>query len=84
MAETRRDICPSCGKRAMPPLRPCSQATARACQNCRFVEEFAVGKDTAGRTHGGEIRFGSERKMKWIYFWILAGVLAWFGRDGIR
>jgi len=34
------DICPKCGKQAMPQRGPNSKATARRCQECGHVEEL--------------------------------------------
>lgn len=37
--------CPRCHKQQMPKIREGEKATARQCQECRYVEEF----DTEGR-----------------------------------
>ena len=34
------DVCPSCGKPQLPPLKVGSIARARACQNCGHVQEL--------------------------------------------
>lgn len=37
------DECPKCGQDQMPRIHVDSQATARACQNCGFVQELYQG-----------------------------------------
>ena len=34
------DVCPSCGKPQLPPLKVGSIARARACQSCGYVQEL--------------------------------------------
>jgi hypothetical protein len=40
-------LCPKCGQDTMPAIERGSQATARACQNCRHVEEIPMGQVNA-------------------------------------
>jgi uncharacterized Zn finger protein len=38
--------CPKCGSHGMPAIQAGSQATARACQNCGWVQELISSDET--------------------------------------
>lgn len=40
------DACPECKQKAMHDWEPDSKETARACQNCGYVEEKSTSVDT--------------------------------------